>query len=153
MLVKFLVKLNEKWLLLTSGNKKEWWRKCLLNAAEEKLHQKKKLQRVSELPIVHKLFNFFFFGVISCAGVGRTILVFILIYFYFLSYCYSHLFIFWCLKYCIDDRFPGSYSSTRICWFVKHCMWIFICFMELFMFFIALCAVLHITNNDSQLLC
>lgn len=32
-------------------------------------------------------------------------------------------------------------------WFVKHCMWIFICFMELFMFFIALCAALHITNN------
>lgn len=117
MLVKFLVKLNEKWLLLTSGNKKEWWRKCLLNAAEEKLHQKKKLRRVCELPIVQKLFWGFFFGVIFCAGVGRTILVFTLIYFYFLSYCYFLLFIFWCLKYllyCTDDRFPGSYSSTRI---------------------------------------
>lgn len=77
MLVKFLVKLNEKWLFLTTGNKKEWWRKCLLNAAEEKLYKKKGLE---------ELLNYRVHG-----GVARTTLVFIQIYFY----SYTDLFLFY----------------------------------------------------------
>lgn len=80
------------------------------------------------------------------AAVDRTILVFILIYFYFLSYCYSHLFTFWYLKkFAVLHR--GQFSRH----FFQHPdLSNTVCdssFMKLFMFFLALRAVLHITNN------